>query len=106
MNKSQKTSDVNQLANTIVAQPSGDAPNVDPPARDGEDSVNARSQAFAIRAVWMRKMGFSEEEITEACTDDGSQINLQEEQEHLYYADKLQEITPPRSVLESWAVKS
>ena len=30
--------------------------------------------------------------------DDGSPIDLKEEQEHLYYVEKLQEITPPRSV--------
>jgi hypothetical protein len=72
---------------------------------DTECLTTARTQAFAIRAVWMRKMGFSDAEIAEACADDGSPIDLKEEQEHLLYADKVQEITPPRSVLESWAKK-
>src|SRR5206468_2014746 len=67
--------------------------------------ANDRSQALKIRAAWMRKMGFSEDEIAEACADDGSPVDLNEELENLRSAEVLKEITPPASVLESWTIK-
>jgi len=74
-------------------------------AKKAESPVSERAQAFGMRAAWMNKMGFSQEEIAEACADDGSPIDLQEEQEHWHYANKLDEITPPASVLKSLAIK-
>ncbi len=74
-------------------------------AKKAAATVSERAQAFGVRAAWMSKMGFSEEEIAEACADDGSPIDLKEEQEHLCYANKLDEITPPASVLKSLAIK-
>ncbi len=48
-------------------------------------------------------MGYSPEEIAEACAE--ASIDLQEEQEQLHYAQKLREITPRHAVLESWSIK-
>jgi hypothetical protein len=64
-----------------------------------------RKRALDIRAAWMRKMGLSQEEIESACKDDGSPIDLDEELDNLRAAETLPGITPPKSVLESWAIK-
>jgi hypothetical protein len=71
----------------------------------GDRLSGSRAQAFAIRAAWMRKMGFSDEEIKEACLDDGSPINLEGEQENLRCAHELKDVTPPIAVLKSWAIQ-
>jgi hypothetical protein len=72
---------------------------------DTDTDSDARAKVFEIRAAWMRKMGFTEEEIAAACVNDGSPVDLADEIEQLKYADKLKEITPPASVLSSVAVK-
>jgi len=64
-----------------------------------------RTRGLRIRAEWMRKMGLSEEEIAEARIDDGSPVNLDEERENLRCVLDLKVITPPISVLKSWAVE-
>ncbi len=64
-----------------------------------------RKIAFDVRAKWMTRMGHSPEEIAEACIDDGAPIDLADEIENLRCAQELKEITPPISVLESWAIK-
>jgi hypothetical protein len=66
--------------------------------------ADPRSTVFFVRANWMRLMGFSEDEVGAACIDDGSPIDLNDELENLRCARQLKDITPPRSVLESWAV--
>jgi hypothetical protein len=75
-------------------------------SKKAEYQANERMLALQIRAAWMRTMGFTPQEIAEACADDGSQVQIIEEQEHLVYAKLVLEITPSRVILESWAIKS
>ena len=60
--------------------------------------------ALQFRAAWMRKMGFTQEEIDAACVDDGAPIDLQEELEQLHYANLLKDATPSWDILDSWAI--
>lgn len=70
-----------------------------------EAIADERAKALEVRAAWMREMGFSQEEIDEACADNNTLVSLREEEDNLRAAIELKEITPPISVLESWAVK-
>jgi hypothetical protein len=62
-----------------------------------------RKLALTIRAAWMRKMGFSQQEIDEACSDPNEPVELQEEIRNLQAAERLPLITPPSSTLKKWA---
>jgi hypothetical protein len=67
-------------------------------------TVVTAAMALQFRAAWMRKMGFTQEEIDAACLDDGSPIDLAEELEQLHYANLLKDATPSWAVLDSWAI--
>ena len=66
--------------------------------------IEERIESLKIRARWMREMGFAEDEVSEACADNGSPLILSDEQDNLRAARELKTITPPISVLRSMAV--
>jgi hypothetical protein len=80
------------------------APHSTQPAVECEQKTRDREEALRVRRQWMQQMGFSEEEIAEACCDEGP-VSLEEEQDHLRAAEKLAAATPPAAELRKWAIK-
>ena len=66
-------------------------------------AISERQGALAIRAAWMRRMGLSQQEIDQACSDPNEPINVAEETENLRAAEELPQATPPSSELKKWA---
>jgi hypothetical protein len=63
-----------------------------------------RGAAIAVRAAWMRLMGYSEDEVTELCSPDvGPEPLLEEELENLKAARRMAASSPTDGDIQSWA---
>ncbi len=61
--------------------------------------------ARKVRAEWMRRMGFADEEIHEACYGSDPPVSVAEEEKKLAALERVDQVMPKKEQLQEWATR-